>query len=76
MGRVLSVAVVGCGIGRSHIAEGYVTNPERFRVAAVTLLPTLLRGRSAVGSIAVGALGILAYGIYRENMRKDDPPAE
>lgn len=47
-------------------------------VAAVTLLPTLLRGRSAVGGIAAAALGILAYGIYRENTRpKDgDPPAE
>lgn len=46
-------------------------------VAAVTLLPTLLRGRSAVGGIAAAALGILAYGIYRENTRpKDgDPPA-
>ncbi len=46
-------------------------------VAAVTLLPTLLRGRSAVGGIAVAALGILAYGIYRENTRsRNDPPAE
>ncbi len=47
-------------------------------VAAVTLLPTLLRGRSAVGGIAAAALGILAYGIYRENIRPKDggPPAE
>lgn len=47
-------------------------------VAAVTLLPTLLRGRSAVGGIAAVALGILAYGIYRENTRPKDggPPAE
>lgn len=47
-------------------------------VAAVTLLPTLLRGRSAVGGIAAAALGILAYGIYRENTRPKDggPPAE
>ena len=46
-------------------------------VAAVTLLPTLLRGRSAIGGIAAAAIGILAYGLYRENIRpKDDPPAE
>jgi len=45
-------------------------------VAAVSLLPTLLRGKSAIGTIVLGALGIVAYGIYRENRRKDDPPAE
>lgn len=31
----LSVAVVGCGIGRSHIVEGYLTNSDRYRVVAV-----------------------------------------
>jgi hypothetical protein len=36
-----------------------------------------LRGRSAIGGIAAAAIGILAYGLYRENIRpKDDPPAE
>jgi len=30
-----TVAVVGAGIGRSHILEGYVTNPDKFRLLAV-----------------------------------------
>ncbi|WGF87711.1 Gfo/Idh/MocA family protein [Marinivivus vitaminiproducens] len=35
MARIRNVAVVGLGIGRSHIAEGYSTLPDRFRVAAL-----------------------------------------
>jgi predicted dehydrogenase len=35
MTRVFNVAVVGGGIGRSHIVEGYVPNADRFRVAAI-----------------------------------------
>ncbi|MCW4116006.1 Gfo/Idh/MocA family oxidoreductase [Aurantimonas sp. MSK8Z-1] len=29
------VAVVGCGIGRSHIVEGYQPQPDKFRVVAL-----------------------------------------
>ncbi|ASY66670.1 glucose-fructose oxidoreductase (plasmid) [Sinorhizobium sojae CCBAU 05684] len=32
---VKTVAVIGCGIGRSHIVEGYVPHPDRFRVKAI-----------------------------------------
>jgi predicted dehydrogenase len=35
MTRVLGVAVVGCGIGRSHIAEGYAKHADKFRVLAL-----------------------------------------
>jgi len=35
MGKVWNVAVVGCGIGRSHIAEGYAKNNDKFRVFAL-----------------------------------------
>jgi predicted dehydrogenase len=35
MSRVLNVAVVGCGIGRSHIVEGYLPNADKFRVLAI-----------------------------------------
>lgn len=35
MSRVYTVAVVGGGIGRSHIIEGYETNKDRFRVIAI-----------------------------------------
>lgn len=35
MSNIKTVAVVGAGIGRSHIIEGYVTNPDKFRVLAV-----------------------------------------
>jgi predicted dehydrogenase len=35
MSRVYTVAVVGGGIGRSHIVEGYETNKDRFRVIAI-----------------------------------------
>ena len=33
--RIWTVAVVGCGVGRSHIAQGYGKHPDRFRVQAV-----------------------------------------
>lgn len=35
MTKVWNVGVVGAGIGRSHIAEGYNTLPEKFRVLAL-----------------------------------------
>jgi len=35
MGKVWSVAVIGCGIGRAHIAEGYAAHPDKFRVEAI-----------------------------------------
>ena len=35
MSKVWKVAVVGCGIGRSHIAEGYAAHPDKFRVEAL-----------------------------------------
>jgi predicted dehydrogenase len=31
----LGVAIVGCGIGRTHIAQGYVRHPDKFRVVAL-----------------------------------------
>tara|TARA_R110001583_G_scaffold195426_2_gene373230 strand:+ start:92280 stop:93353 length:1074 start_codon:yes stop_codon:yes gene_type:complete len=30
-----NVAVIGCGIGRSHIIEGYAPHPGKFKVAAI-----------------------------------------
>ena len=35
MTRVLNVAVVGLGIGKTHIAEGYAKHPDKFRVLAI-----------------------------------------
>ena len=35
MRKIWNVAVVGCGIGRSHIVEGYVPNPDRSGCAAL-----------------------------------------
>jgi predicted dehydrogenase len=32
---VWNIAVVGCGIGRTHIAQGYARLPDKFRVAAL-----------------------------------------
>ncbi len=32
---VWRVAVVGCGVGRSHIARGYARHPDKFRVVAL-----------------------------------------
>ena len=32
---IRTVAVVGCGIGRSHIAEGYWRHPDKFQVVAL-----------------------------------------
>src|SRR5690348_3153823 len=33
--RIWTVAVVGCGIGRNHIADGYKRHPDKFRVLAL-----------------------------------------
>ncbi|MFD2265113.1 Gfo/Idh/MocA family protein [Lacibacterium aquatile] len=35
MGRIWNVAIVGCGIGRTHIFEGYARHPDKFRVLAL-----------------------------------------
>lgn len=35
MSNVKTVAVVGAGIGRSHISEGYAANPDKFKVLAI-----------------------------------------
>ena len=35
MSKVYTVAVVGGGIGRSHIVEGYATNKDKFKVIAI-----------------------------------------
>src|SRR5690606_26621024 len=43
MSRILNVAVVGCGIGRSHIVEGYLPNADKFNVVALCdLIPERL----------------------------------
>src|SRR6267378_1577831 len=33
--KLLRVAVVGCGVGRSHIAQGYRRHPDKFRLQAL-----------------------------------------
>jgi predicted dehydrogenase len=35
MSEIKTVAVVGAGIGRSHIIEGYVPNADKFKVVAI-----------------------------------------
>jgi predicted dehydrogenase len=35
MSDIKTVAVVGCGIGKSHISEGYANHPDKFRVVAI-----------------------------------------
>ena len=35
MSKVFNVAVIGCGIGRSHIVEGYLPNSGKFKVTAL-----------------------------------------
>lgn len=35
MSKIFTVAVVGGGIGRSHIVEGYVPNADKFKVLAI-----------------------------------------
>lgn len=35
MSRIFNVAVVGVGIGRSHIVEGYLPNSDKFKVTAL-----------------------------------------
>src|SRR5437867_4457404 len=33
--KLLRVAVIGCGVGRSHIAQGYRRHPDKFRLEAL-----------------------------------------
>jgi len=33
--RIWTVAVIGCGIGRSHVSEGYRRHPDKFQVLAL-----------------------------------------
>ncbi|MBI4046449.1 MAG: gfo/Idh/MocA family oxidoreductase, partial [Devosia nanyangense] len=33
--EIKTVAVVGCGIGRSHLIEGYVPNADKYKVVAL-----------------------------------------
>ncbi|MBI3512760.1 MAG: Gfo/Idh/MocA family oxidoreductase [Proteobacteria bacterium] len=33
--KIWTVAVVGCGVGRLHLAEGYARHPDKFRVLAL-----------------------------------------
>ncbi|MEO8758809.1 MAG: Gfo/Idh/MocA family oxidoreductase [Devosia sp.] len=40
MSKIKTVAVVGGGIGRSHIVEGYAPNADKFRVIAICDLDT------------------------------------
>ena len=47
MSRVYTVAVVGGGIGKSHIVEGYEPNKDRFRVIAVCDLDPVRRNALA-----------------------------
>jgi predicted dehydrogenase len=35
MAKIWNVAVIGCGIGRMHIADGYAKHPDKFRVTAL-----------------------------------------
>lgn len=35
MSKIFNVAVIGVGIGRSHIVEGYVPNADKFKVVAL-----------------------------------------
>ncbi|HEX3499412.1 MAG TPA: Gfo/Idh/MocA family oxidoreductase, partial [Stellaceae bacterium] len=35
MAKIWTVAVIGCGIGRLHILEGYSRHPDKFRVLAI-----------------------------------------
>jgi predicted dehydrogenase len=35
MARIWNVAVIGCGVGRLHIVEGYSRHPDKFRVLAI-----------------------------------------
>jgi predicted dehydrogenase len=40
MSRVLNVAVIGLGIGKAHISEGYAKHPDKFRVQTICDLDT------------------------------------
>jgi predicted dehydrogenase len=45
MTKVYNVAVIGCGIGRAHIEEGYAQLKDRFRLVALCDIDTQRLGR-------------------------------
>jgi hypothetical protein len=44
--------------------------------SALALLPALLRGKGGIGAMIAPAAALIAYAIYRENRKPDDPPGE
>ena len=61
MSKIYTVAVVGAGIGRSHITEGYLNNPDKFRVIALCDLDAEKLGKLAD-----------EFGIERRTTKFDD----
>lgn len=59
--EIRTVAIVGCGIGRSHMKEGYLPNSDRFKVIAVCDL-----NQERLDSFATD------FGIERRTTRFDD----
>ena len=54
MTRKLKVAVVGLGVGQTHISRGYLPNPERFEVGVIELVFTLKQRELAVVDFFLG----------------------
>jgi predicted dehydrogenase len=61
MSTIRTVAIVGGGIGRSHIVEGYVPNADKFRVLAICDLDPARRNALAD-----------EFGVERRTTRFDD----
>ena len=53
MSKVYTVAVVGGGIGRSHIVEGYLPNADRFKVIAETAFAEAQVSAEAAAAVLV-----------------------
>ncbi len=72
---VLVIDRVTAGSRAKRAAERRKSDMTAVGVAtALTLLPSLLRGRAGVGALIVPALAVIGYAIYRENRPLLNPP--
>lgn len=71
---VLVVHKITTGARAKRVAERRSSEMTTIAVAsALAVLPTILRGKAGLGTLAAPAVAALAYAIYRENRPKRSP---
>ncbi|ODT30864.1 MAG: hypothetical protein ABS35_06010 [Kaistia sp. SCN 65-12] len=74
---VLLVFLLAAGSRKARQAKRRKADMTAIGVTtALTVLPTLLRGKAGIGALLAPAIAAAAYAIYKENTRPDDPDAD